>query len=252
MLWDLLTTYAGGGVSAPTAAMGWRAWWNPMDATKVFSDAGTTPTVVDAVDATGQAYQLNGSLGVVANSYFRQTTEANRPFYKSGGAGGKSYLLFDGSDDYMESLASSNFLAVGAKTIVVALSSEVDSNNLGAFGDTTSQYQAVNVYSGRVLKYYNYSGGDTYSTGQSYSSGVPLVYAIKHDTGKTYDAKNGVAWSTGVDSGDTGSLARLLAIGRNGSNYLTYRLYSAVIANVVVSDANLALVVNYFKAQLGI
>jgi len=235
--------------SAPTAAMGWRAYWNAMDATQVFSDAGTTPTVVDAVDATGQAYQLSETLGVVANSYFRQTTEAQRPFYKSGGAGGKNYLLFDPTDDNMVSLATSNFFANNAKTLLLVgntYSSISDTNvilrDASTFWDVRTR--GTNPYS---LRMRNYDGTYDESSGGTIVLGTPFVYAAKHDGGNLYDAVNGGAWSAAVASGNTTTMTALFNL-----RPARWHFYAFAVSNTVISDANIAMVVNYFKSQLGI
>ena len=231
--------------SAPTAAMGWKAYWSAWDSV-AYSDAGTTPCV-----ANDPIYRGSETLGVVANAYMEQTTLGNRPLYKTGGANGQPYWLFDGSNDFLASLAASNFLAAGAKVITLACSIAPDSNNITALGDTTSQYQAIAIYTGRVIKYYNYSGAAQYSTGQSYSNSVPFVFTVKHVGGNLYDRKNGGAWSAAVASGNTGALTRLFGIGTNGSTYLPFSFYGAAAANTV-SDDNITLVENYFKQKLGI
>ena len=235
--------------SAPTAAMGWREWWNPMDISTLYQGAQTTPVTAD-----GQSvYDMNGNLGVVATSYFRQATAGSRPLYKTGGAGGKSYLSFDGTDDYMESREASNYLAVGAKTILVAMALQSGTVSPdGVIGDTSSAYQYVRVAASNVLQYTSYDTGYKYSTGVNYVDNTPFIYAVKHDTGKLYDAKDGVTWTAGVTAGNTGSLTFLQALGRMGTAYPVVRIYSAAMANVVISDANLTLCVNYFKQQLGI
>lgn len=235
----------GPGSSAPTAAMGWRAYWSAMDATKLFTDAGTTP--VSASD--DPVYQMNEILGVVADSYFRQTTEAQRPLYKTGGAGGKSYLYFDPTDDNMVSLATSNFFANNAKTLVLVVNTYTSIADGMVLARDASTYWDVRTrgtdpYS---LRFRNYDGTYDESTGAVITLGSPFVYVVKHDTGKLYDAVNGSAWSLGVDSGNTTNLTTLFNL-----RSARWHFYAMAVANAVMSDADIAKVVNYFKSELSI
>ena len=236
----------GGGTpqSAPTAAMGFRAYWQAMDGTKVYSDAGVT------LATNGQgAYRLAESLGVVANSYFEQTTAGQRPIYTTGGAGGKSYLLFDPIDDNMVSLATSNFFANNAKTLILAGNTYDGITDAGVMVRDASTYWDVRArgtdpYSVRMR---NYDGSYDESTGAAIVLGTPFVYVAKHSGGNLYDAVNGVSWSAAVASGNTSVLTTLFNL-----RPTRWHFYAYAVANVVVSDANIALVVNYLKSQLGI
>lgn len=240
----------GGGtpMSAPTAAMGWREYWNWMDITKSFLDDGLTQITAD-----GLIYRTNGNLGVVANSQFTQTTETNRPTYKTGGANGKSYASFDGADNFMASLAISNFLANNAKTLIFVASINTGYANADRpYFDSGGWFGATLSSTGPKILAYNFDTTADQTAGQLFTADAPLVYVMKHDTGKIYDAKNGIVWGTGVDSGNTGNMAGLFRIGPNGTQYPPMSVYAMMAANVVISDANLTLVINYFKSQLAI
>lgn len=232
--------------SAPTAAMGFRAYWQAMDGASVFTDAGTTPAT------NGQAaYRLGESLGVVANSYFDQTTEGQRPIYTTGGSGGKSYLLFDASDDNMVSLATSNFFANNAKTLIFVGNTYAGISDTNVILRDASTYwdireRGTDPYS---LRFRNYGAPGEYkeSTGGTIVLGTPFIYLVKHDSGNLYDAVNGVSWSTAVASGNTTNLTALFNL-----RPARYHIYALAVANVVVSDANLSMCINYFKGELGI
>lgn len=240
----LIESNSGAPMSAPTADMGWRAYWQAMDGASVYSDAGST------LATNGQAaYRLAESLGVVANSYYQQTTEAQRPIYTTGGAGGKSYLLFDISDDNMVSLATSNFFANNAKTLVFVGNTYTGISDASVIMRDDSTYwhireRGTGPY---YLKFRNYDGSYDESTGAVITLGNPFIYLVKHDGGNLYDAVNGVSWSSAVASGNTTSLTALFNL-----RPARYHFYALAVANVVVSDANLALCVNYFKSQLGL
>lgn len=233
--------------SPPTATMGWTAWWNPMITTGSYTDAGVTLIAND----NDLIYRLGEQLGVVANSYFQQTVAASRPLYKTGGTSGQTYAYFDSSDDFMESLAISNFFTNAAKTILLAMTVRTGwANGLGVFSDS-SGYVVLNVQTGNVLRLVNYGGAGA-GNNNSFTDDVTLIYVGKHDTGKLYSAVNGVTWNTGVNTSVTDLLTGLLYIGRRAATYSPINLYSLAVANTVISDANLAMTVNYFKNQLGI
>ena len=238
----LIESSSGTPMSAPTADMGFRAYWQAMDGTTVFTDAGTTPA------ANGQAaYRLGESLGVVANSYFDQATEAQRPIYTTGGSNGKSYLLFDVTDDNMVSLAMSNFFANNAKTIILVGNTYTSiSDGIVAVRDAGGYY-FIRTRAGPLLRWRNYDGNYDESTGAAIVLGTPFVYVAKHDGGNLYDAVNGVAWSNAVASGNTMVMTGLFNI-----RPIRMHLYAYAVANTVISDGNLTQVVNYFKTQLGI
>lgn len=233
--------------SAPTAAMGWREWWNWMDETKSYSDDGVTPVV-----ANDLLYRTNGNLGVVASSQFVQATSTNRPTFKTGGMGGKSYALFDGTDNFMASLAVNNFFANNAATILIVASVDTGWTTGDQLVWDASGYIGINAVTGPLLKLSNWDGNADMSTGQSFADNTPFIYACKHIGGNLYDTKNNVSWSAAVASGNTSVLTGLLRIGVQGTGYVPMSLYALAVANVEISDANLALCVNYFKGQLGI
>lgn len=235
--------------SAPTAAMGWREWWNAMDITTLFQGAQTTPVTAD-----GQAvYDMNGKLGIVANSYFRQASSGMRPLYKTGGANGKSYLRFDGGDDHTTNvIPASNFLSAAAKTVIIAGSVDAFVNTDGLLQDESGYFYISLLTSGTKLQTLNWSGGYQQTAGQQITVGAPFVYACWHEGGKIYDQVNGGSASAGVTSGNTDSLGANLDLGQRGGLFPQWRFYSMAVSNAVVSVANRAAVINYFKEQLGI
>jgi len=154
----------------------------------------------------------------------------------------------------MTGLAESNFIAVDAKTWLVVASVEAGyADNDEIVGDASGAEQFVLIAStGPKIQYRNWDGNYDTSTGVSFTQSTPLVYTAKHQSGNLYDAKNGVAWTAAVASGDTTTTTRLQVIGARATNYAPLKLYSIVVANVVISDADLTAVINYFKSQIGI
>jgi len=224
--------------------MGFRAYWQAMDGASCYSDAGTTPCV-----NTDPCYRLNESLGVVATSYFQQTTLGERPIFTTGGAGGKSYLLFDVIDDYMVSLATSNFFANNAKTLILAVNTYTSITDAVQLVRDASTYWDVRTRGTDpyLVRARNYDGTYDESTGGTITLGTPFVYALKHSGGNLYDAVNGISWGAAVASGNTTVLTALFNIRPARMHF-----YAFAVANTVVSDANITAVVNYFKSQLGI
>lgn len=232
-------------MSAPTADMGFRAYWQAMDGASCFSDAGTTPCVAD-----DPCYRLTESLGVVSNSWFQETT--NRPIFKTGGAGGKSYLQFDGANSVMNSLAISNFFANNAKVMVMAFSVTSYTNGDYAMSDHASPYIMSTLVTGNVIKTSHWSGSYKSTTGVSFATETPFVYVFKHSDGYLYDAKNGIEWTAGVaDGGNTTVLANTLTLACDVEKKPAINVYSLSCGNTV-SDENLQLVINYLMSQLGI
>jgi len=233
----------GSASAAPTIAQGWRAWWDAMDASTLFVDAGITP-----VSSDGQSvYRMTDKLGVITNSYFEQATFAQRPLYKTGGAGEKSYLLFDVVDDNMVSLATSNFFSNNAKTLLLVGNTYGSITDSAAIVRDGSTYWDVRTRTGPLLRFRNYDGTYDESTGAPIALGTPFVYVAKHDGGNLYDAVNSVSWSSAIVSGATTNLTALFNL-----RPARYHLYSFAVANVVISDTELIKCINYFRAQIGI
>jgi len=70
------------------------AWYDPSDLTTLFQDsAGTTP-VTAAGQPVGKMLDKSGR-----GNHATQSTAGSRPIYQT--SGGKSYLVFDGIDDFM-------------------------------------------------------------------------------------------------------------------------------------------------------
>lgn len=69
-------------------------WWDPSDLTHMWKDtAGTIPVTADG-DAVARIDDKSGN-----GNNLLQSTSGSRPLYKT--SGGKSWLQFDGTDDYM-------------------------------------------------------------------------------------------------------------------------------------------------------
>lgn len=103
---------SGGGAAPswlPTDYANLAVWVDPSDATKLYTDAGSTN-----VSADGQSvYQANDKGG--NGRHFVMSTSGQRPLYKTNIQNGLSVLRFDGSDDFMISTAGS----YAAKTLIV-------------------------------------------------------------------------------------------------------------------------------------
>ena len=169
--------------------------------------------------------------------------------FKTGGAGGQNYALHDTTNDFMVSLAVSSFMANNASTILVALTVPAGwANGEVIFREASSNWD-IRVVTGNLITYRNFDTNYDTTAGQAFVDGTPLIYACKHIGGNIYDSKNGGAWSSPVASGNC-TVTGLLQVGATGA--LLMHMYGLAMANVEISDADLALNVNYFKQQLGI
>ena len=234
-------------MSAPTAAQGWREYWQALDGSDCYSDAGVTPC-----NNNDTCAQWNGTLGVVAGSEFAEA--ADKPTFKTGGAGGSSYLDFDGSSNEMTSNAASDFLAVGAKTLIIACS--VDAilvNNDGVFQDSGGYIYISVTTTGDKIQFFNWDGpGYDNTAGHAIVAGTPFVYTCWHTGGNIYDQLNLGSASSAVASGNTSDLSNTFNLGQRGGNYLGMNLYAFAAANVEIAEADRNAVVRYFMGQLGI
>lgn len=234
-------------ISAPTAAMGAKAWWSFRDQTKTFSDDGATQI------SNGEGiFRNNDQLSVVANDHLRQTGSASRPIWTTNGANNQPYANFNGTG-YIDSLAISNFMANNAKVVILAMSISTGSTSQVIWCDVSSPYIDARTYSGNTIKTQAWPGGSyRQTTGVSYVVGVPFVYVFKHASGFLYDAINGISWTTAVaDGGNTSSMTNSFTIGTEGAGKPMMRVYDVVLGNSI-ADNDILAIVNYLKAQLQI
>ena len=229
--------------SPPTAAMGYRVRWPVLDNNYCYSDAGTTKAV-----NTDPVQQWNDALVVVASSNLSQATLGLRPIFTTGGSGGKSYLAFDGTDDtFSNGLTIDNYMAVGASTVTLALNIRSGYTTGSSIMRDASAWWRIMHITGNVIRLSVYDGASK-DLDVSFTPGTPFVVSFKHDTGKIYGKKNNGAWSAGVTCGNRGGSTAFQMV-QPGADV---DLYDASLANVVVSDANIALVHGYLMSQLGI
>jgi hypothetical protein len=80
------TTLFSGGVAG--------GWWDPSDLSTLWKDTAGTSAVTSDGDAVARIDDKSGN-----GNNLLQATLANRPLYKT--SGGLSWLLFDGSNDYV-------------------------------------------------------------------------------------------------------------------------------------------------------
>lgn len=75
-------------------------WWDFSDASQMYveKDAYTTNVSSDG-DAIGRV--KNKAETTPLGNFLRASSDSERPLYKTGGQNGKSYALFDGTDDHL-------------------------------------------------------------------------------------------------------------------------------------------------------
>lgn len=159
---------AGGGLFNPAIlfANGEQgAWYDPSDLSTMFQDtAGTTPCLVDAV--VGLVRDKSGR-----GNHASQSTAASKPILRS--SGGRFWLEFDGTDDYLLTggnvdLSATDKLTVScgvrkssdaATALICETSTDAATGGcwgiFGAVGGTSNYSQALG---GSTLTNYNYVG----------------------------------------------------------------------------------------------
>ena len=106
----------------PTDIAGLALWIDFSDATKLFTDAGTTPVSSDG-DAIYQANDKSGN-----NRHITQSTSGARPAYKTNVQNGLSIARFDGSSDFFSVPNFLTALSIGEVFIVVKIDTDPPAN----------------------------------------------------------------------------------------------------------------------------
>lgn len=225
----------------PSDIAGQTGWWDASEATTLFTDAGETQVTMDA-DAV---HQMNDQ--TAGARHFTQSFVGTYPLYKTNRQNGKSGLLFDGTNDYMQSVAISNFIANNAYCLFVVFKpiniTTADAN----INDNDAVFADASGYIGAFLKsvpmtlaaLYNFDGSVDETAGVPISTNAGVLLTIWHSGGSIYLQKNDES-PVSVASGNTSVLTGALRIMANRAapgQLLNGDFYEMSVHNAVPSDA---------------
>lgn len=227
------------------------AWYDPSDLSTLWQDDGTTPVTTD-----GQSvYRMDDKSG--NGNHYRQATEAARPLYKTGG--GLSWLLFDGTDDFLAGPALSALITNSTYEMAVAgRFASVATNNVAGYANPSmfcdADGYAVFAYarSSGLIGADNYDGTDDAVT-TAYTVGTDFVWQQRHEGGTLYGRLNAGS-DVSTASGNTGSLTNAIRIGIGyaGAYPLNGRFYGAVFKKTVFSTQQRSDIARWLAAKSGV
>lgn len=246
----------------PNDIAGLTYWINGTNASKIFTDDGTTNVAADG-DAVYAA--LSDGSDTFFSRRFSQTVLAQRPLYKTGVINGKSVLDFSTAGTRMTSLlGSSSFYSSAARSLVFAAylpaSTTTDATgsynkaviaDTGAFAISTGVFFKNDAGTQRVLAY-NYDGAADIAT-NTFPSNTWAVVAVRHNVSGIQVRVNRGSWAT-TASGTNVALEATLNLAYNTAVTEHYPTKIAHLAtfNLAISDTDLDSLEDYFANEIGI
>lgn len=216
-------------------------WWDPSDISTLFQDsAGTNP-----VTASGQTVALMRDKS--GNAYdMTQTTSAKRPVYTVDASG--SYLLFDGVDDFMLTVASftSNvpIERIAALQQVSWTSGNILLGNAGSIGSVRQQGATPDIRLGAA-------------TSTLKVSDVPIgtsavIYSMFNGAASKLQSNNGTVFTGDSQAASSQTAGYTIAGFTSGSNCCNLRYYGDLAREGTMSAAQLAGIKTYLGTKIGL
>jgi hypothetical protein len=215
-------------------------WYDPSDLSTMFQDtAATTP-----VTAAGQSVaRINDKSG--NGNHLTQATAANQPTLQQD-AGGRYYLDFDGTNDFMDSAGP----ATMAQANVVAgavwfdgLSAQHVFDGIGAAARNAILIDAA----GNPLLY---AGAGPFAGGAALAINTPYVIEGEFNGASSVMRINGTAGST-VNAGAQGLDRFRVGAFASGTAHLNGRVYSLIVRDTAFSASERSNVQNHQKTKSG-
>jgi hypothetical protein len=193
---------------------------------------------------------------------FSQSTAGYKPLLKKAANGINSHnaLLFDGTDDVLNcSTALSYFVSAGAFTVFtvfnyVAVDPNYDGGTVyrnNAILEDTDSWFGVYLIRDSTIHGMVYDSLPN-STSESITVGVDYKFRFRLDTGKIYHKLNANAETSGVTSGNIGTLTNGLHLAMASYGTATYaniKISEIIIFNSALSSGNMATVDAYLTAK---
>ena len=247
-----------GAASFDPASLSSHLWLDPSDLSTLFQDsAGTTPVTADS-DPVGKISDKGSSA-----SHFTQGTAGARPLYKT--SSGLHWLLFDGVDDYMQSVnAATDFMTTTVYDIVcagiintIATDTEDPYDNDSFWATltdgTTGLTFRTTVASG--MNAYNYDGNHDIAADE-YTAANAFVAHIRHDGGNlslTQNARTTVTGASGTTLLFNDPLLLASKYNLAGTGGFADMRFHGLIARKTIFDATeLAAIKTWMGAKVGI
>jgi hypothetical protein len=256
-------------------------WWDFTDLNNMFTDAGSTK--VSANDdkiyrINNKAYSLiatpNNALGV----FLQQTTEANRPLYKTAGGG---CALFDGSNDMLNAKPSVGNVDINKLSdttlngreltifYVVELPGTTVSGDEYLFhtcgADPADRFSIYVDNDGSSDAWQTHDQNNSARTNTLINSGISLTTSKELWTVDLDGAGSGSVYrngdtADGVTNGATDDHDIDLSVNDNdvkvniganatGSDYLNAIVYEMIVYDAALSDANIASVETFLMSK---
>lgn len=232
------------------------AWYDPSDLTTLFTDtAGTTPVTAHG-DVVARINDKSGN-----GLHMTQSTASFRPLYQE--SGGLKFLLFDGTNDHMDSASAlSNFIAaaefeyvIGGRYVSVGTDSATATLNDAVFSDNGAYLAAAFARSSNIIGAGNYDSGGfpPDKTENAYTVGNDFVHQARHESGNIISNVNGGSEAT-TASTNTFVLTNSVWLGRGYDFSLcsNLRFYGGFFSKTVLSASDRASALTWMNAKVGL
>ena len=231
--------------AAPTAAMGYNLYAQAMDGLTCFEDTDS----LDPCETTDLCIRWTEELGVVANSNLEATNGAT---FTTGGAGGKSYLAFDGvNDQYLTAggVSTASYISVSAHMVTLALTIPTGYTSSGVIIRDASTWWDIRHMTGDVIQVRHYDGA--YKTiNAPFTPDTPLVVSFRHNGSALFYKINLGDWVEDVNEDPVGNRSGSAAF-QISSGASDVDLYAVALGDAV-ADADVTSVHTYLMSQIGL
>jgi hypothetical protein len=231
-------------------------WLDPSDLTKQFQLSGGTT----AVTADGDPVGYIGDKGASASN-FTQATSGKRPLYKTDGT--LSWLLFDGVDDFLESvnnqtafLTDTTFDLICAGVIISNNSQPTDyaaSQFYSDKGNGTGGLSASSNVSNNLTAYGWTTGLADHRINDAYTANTAFVARVRHESSVLY-LKQNARTEVSVSHGQNYTLANhlYLATTYNAGTFTNMKFHGLVARKTVFSSTEASNLTTWMGNKIGL
>jgi len=214
-------------------------------------DASEASTITESGGAVSAWGDISGNGRSSA-----QATSANQPIYTASGQNSKSYINFDGTNDYLTIANSLSF--TGASTYILVTDSSSRINGLSE--DPNSGASEFFTMSGSTLGRFGSGGSHVVFTASASTSGFAiLTYQNDGSSNVVFDLNGSTTELATSSSGLINSSYPVVAnsIGHGGSfqNYHNGKIYEIIAFNTKLETSNLSdlnIIISYLAAKYNV